>query len=276
MSYFLTSGLKSRLIFVLVRLQGFFLFIFVLLLRSKHFRTQIVNRKSNRLFIFGSSYSINSISAKEWEMIRQSGDTMSFNMFYYNESIDIDYYVLREIVIADNYFGLSVIKELKNINRKIKTNDCYRNTLFFVMNDIFSAPSNLWLLLFGSNFKTVHYTNTLDRLKSFPISQTFSNIPHAGSTLFDCINLGIVLGYTEIVLVGIDLNDSRYFYLPYNETHWLSLTNNVEVEHPTKKRTYTVMREWHNWMINNGVSLNVYSKRSALADFLPLYDNPVK
>ena len=268
--------LKSRLIFVFVRLQGFLLFIFILLFKSKHFRSQNVNRKSNRLFIFGSSFSINSISTREWEMIRQSGDTMSFNMFYYSESIDIDYHVVREVVIADNYFALNVIKELKHINNKIKSNNCYRNTLFFVMNDIFSAPSNLWLLLFGSNFKTIHYTNTLDRLKSFPISQTFSNIPHAGSTLFDCINLGIVLGYAEIVLVGIDLNDSRYFYLPYNETHWLALTNNVEDEHPTKKRTYTVMRDWYNWMSNNGVSLKVYSKRSALADFLPLYEKVEK
>lgn len=41
---------------------------------------------------------------------------------------------------------------------------------------------------------------------------------HKGATLFDVVNISYILGYKEIVLVGIDLYDRRYFWLERNET----------------------------------------------------------
>ena len=54
-------------------------------------------KNKDRVFIFGSGYSLNEISPEGWDKIRSQGDTMSFNKFFYSTFIDLDYYIFREV-----------------------------------------------------------------------------------------------------------------------------------------------------------------------------------
>ena len=58
---------------------------------------------------------------------------------------------------------------------------------------------------------------SLGRMK--PYSRSFnSGIVHGFGSVISVVNIAYLMGWKHIVLVGIDLYDHRYFYLPPNET----------------------------------------------------------
>jgi len=266
---------KYKFIFYLIRFQGLLLYFIFLCFYFKKYGYEKNNTKlkKDKIFIFGSSWSINEISDYEWSHIRKEGDTMSLNAFYMSEKIEIDYHVVRELTATNNFFSISSFKSIKKINDLIRRNKRFTKTTFFVMIDKISTAPLLWYILYGNKFKTILYKNLPDRLASIPLSKSFINIPHCGTTIFDCINLSFVLGYHEIILVGIDLKDSRYFYLDYEEVHPLSKEDTVEVEHPTKKIVFNNIVVWRDYLQSEGVTLSVYSNSSTLTKFLKLYNS---
>lgn len=264
--------LYAKFVFILVRLQGIFLyFIYTIICFFRKPETPVFKRSKDRIFIFGSSYSLNNISDDEWVNMREQGDTMSFNMFYLSDFIDVDFHILREIIVVRNFFSLKAANEIKKVNSYFESNKRYRATKFWVMIDKFSTGALLWLLFFKNKRKVFLYSNLPDRSQALPISETFDSIPHSGSTIFDCINIAYVMGYKEIVLVGIDLKDSRYFYLPYDKAHWLSISTNPSDPHPTQKHTIKNIRLWRNKLLDKGVSIIVYNNESLLSEFIPTY-----
>jgi hypothetical protein len=262
----------SKFIFLLVRIQGIILYtLFLVFYQGAIKKTYKPLRKRDRVFIFGSSYSLNNITTGEWENMRASGETMAFNMFYLSDFIDVDYHILREIIVVKNFFSLKAFKELRKINSFFNTNKRYKSTKFGVMIDKFSTGALLWFIFFRQSRDIFLYSNLSDRYKSEPIGEEYSTIPHGGSTIFDCINIAYLMGYKEIVLVGIDLKDSRYFYLPYDQAHWLSVSNNPDEPHPTQERTVNNIIKWHKKLSEKGVNLSVYSDVSLLAKYVPVY-----
>ena len=100
------------------------------------------------------------------------------------------------------------------------------------------------------------------------------------------MNCAYVLGWRRIVLVGVDLYDSRYFFLPADKTlgvdpvtgrttavganQWRG--NRSSQPHNTVQiGIVDVMKSWRSILAGDGVELYVYNPRSLLADVLPVY-----
>ena len=101
----------------------------------------------------------------------------------------------------------------------------------------------------------------------------------------DAVNCAYCLGWTNIVLVGVDLYDSRYFYLPPDQTVAFDETtlkiggaeyNPIrgqrfdEAHNTVRIGIIDVMASWRPWFEREGVRLSVYNPRSLLADVLPI------
>ena len=122
-----------------------------------------------------------------------------------------------------------------------------------------------------------------------PPTRSFSEgIRHRPGTLADAVNCAYCFGWSEIVLVGVDLYDSRYFWLPadktlkYDEQRATLVAaevndirgNRFDDLHPTAASGGVVdqMAEWGRCLADDGITLSVYNPRSLLADVLPVYD----
>ena len=87
------NTLKMRLVaFVLFLIHSPYLFFHIL--KQSFDRQKPIK---DTLFIFGSGYSINDISDKDWKKIRKTADTLSFNYFFRCNKINMDYHIVREV-----------------------------------------------------------------------------------------------------------------------------------------------------------------------------------
>jgi hypothetical protein len=251
----------------------------------------IKKEKKEILFIMGSGPSLRAITGDEWERFRSVGDFVGFNDSIYQNYVDLDYYVVRELepkwLLGSKWRYASLFQSnfnltgIKKIGERISANPKMSNTRFIVFNDILGGISLLWLWMFYGRFRrriAFFYANLIDRSISWPISESYDNIPHSGATLFDCINIGYVMGYKKIVLLGVDLRNSDYFYLGENETRpWdLSINHRKSEPHKTAETTLTNIKRWGPYLELKGVTLLVQNRNSLLAGTLPVFSMPVE
>jgi hypothetical protein len=84
-------------------------------------------RTSDTVFVFGSGYSLNSISAAEWAHIRQH-DVFGFNAFYYERWIPVRFHLLRGGIYGElRWRGFA-----GEVVDAIRSNPLYRDTVFVV------------------------------------------------------------------------------------------------------------------------------------------------
>ena len=79
------------------------------------------------------------------------------------------------------------------------------------------------------------------------------------------------MGWKHIVLVGVDLYDRRYFWLPPNETRLIDSVRNFTFDDPAKDGKVESIGKWKTIFEQHGVNLYVYNPKSLLTDVLPLY-----
>ena len=117
------------------------------------------------------------------------------------------------------------------------------------------------------------YKNLKNRTLILKPSEDINTIPHCGATLFDAINISYLLGYKNIVLVGVDLYDRRYFWLRKNETREGDLKRGATCNdiHNTANFVLEAMPIWKEYLQKRGVKLYVYNPRSLLNKILPIY-----
>jgi hypothetical protein len=93
-------------------------------------------------------------------------------------------------------------------------------------------------------------------------------------SLASCVNLGVVMGFREIVLAGVDLRDSRYFWLPPDVAR-PDLAQNQGVghsdPHPRGTQIAEFMGRWGRLLEAEGIRLSVLNPESLLADVLPVH-----
>lgn len=243
-------------------------------------------KTKNILFIMGSGSSLNEISETQWKKISRDGDVMGFNDSIFQKYINLDYYIIREIhplflfgskwryaTIFQSNFNIKKILELKN---NIMKNDKMKETKFIIFKDILGGISTLWLWISYKKFGNrviCKYSNLIDRNANSPISRSMKDIPHSGGTIFDCINIGLNLGYKKIILLGVDLYDSNYFYLKKDEVRdWDKLVNHdKKSKHKTYNNTIKNIKIWSEQLIADGVEIYIHNPKSLLAGILPVY-----
>ena len=180
----------------------------------------------NNVFILGSGYSINDITDKCWSKL-QNHVTIAFNWFCFHD-FEPSMYVARE---------QANIKKRQNkketVNSFISRIKRYKNTSMIV-SDISRHSPNAYLY---KNNKYVKSTNpdiledvktkiqlTDSQLKAklmknaFTSKKCFHGDKRTACTLVNAIHLAMSLNPKNIILLGVDLNDSRYFWMNKKET----------------------------------------------------------
>lgn len=242
-------------------------------------------RQKDTVFVMGSGYSINSISESQWAHIAHTGDVFSFNYFHKGEFLPIRYHACGEIGGAPSYGTVLLSrrhrKAIKLYYRHVFSNPLYANAIYFLRYTInlrgVPATTATWALYFSRAFKGKrlclysidHYIKDVG-----PPSESISSISHHNATLSDAINISYLLGYREIILVGVDLYDRRYFWLAENQTRDGDTKRGKSYldVHSTTDLIVRTMDMWNTYLGEKGVRLYVYNPRSLLRAVLPLYN----
>lgn len=182
------------------------------------------NSQGDTFFIFGSGSSINNITGKEWESIKE------------NTSVGLNFWCIHDYV--PNYYigeipnGDRAEPWLKQLESRLdeykKKNVRYNIKVPYVQNDIVESKTRLFDQ-FKKNplFKNVNFISTFPiytNSKASLIKQVDSYLNEVDrkdkidflvqirGSIIGAYVLGISLGFKKIVFCGIDLNDNKYFY----------------------------------------------------------------
>ncbi|MCB4755556.1 MAG: hypothetical protein LHV69_00740 [Elusimicrobia bacterium] len=85
------------------------------------------------------------------------------------------------------------------------------------------------------------------------------------------------MGYKKMVLVGVDLYDQRYFWLPYDRTRRECEEKDISVDdiYPGIKWTIEYFRFIKPFLDERGVSVEIYNPKSLLHEVFPIFDKAV-
>jgi hypothetical protein len=129
---------------------------------------------------------------------------------------------------------------------------------------------------------------TARRLDEMPSPRWRAGLQREPGTLASAVNAAFLLGWREIVLVGVDLYDNRYFWGPPDATmHFdaagaftepkASNDRGIEWDQPhntVRGGMVEVLGRWRAVFESQGVHLAVYNPRSLLTRVLPMYPRP--
>lgn len=240
-------------------------------------------KRSERVFVFGSGYSINEISDAEWEKIGAC-DSIAFSGSFHLKKIPITYCLLRGW--NETPTGVFTWREdAEEVLGIIGSNPFLDDCVFFLQKG-FTAVFCNHLLGFGlwDKQRPTRLFNS-EKVARYPRPGR-AEIVHRVGTLCSAVSLAVSLGYTDIVLAGVDLYDNRYFWLPPDKTLGWSESEKRLVASDTSVRGAAVasphntvhngiieiMGDWHCHLeIHHGIKLSVYNPKSFLASTLPVY-----
>lgn len=241
-------------------------------------------RKSDTVFIFGSGASLNEIAPDEWDHFRKH-DTLGFNAFYRQHWVPINFHLLR----VGMYGSLRWRPYAEEVSGYLRDNPLLAATIYVLQGEYLGYFCNQ-LTGYGylpAGARVLRYHTARD---DGPATRKIGDgIRHTTGTLADAVNVAYCLGWKRIVLVGVDLYDSRYFYLPHDSTPGVDERTGLLA--PAEFNTYRgirfdqthstarhgvvdLMRLWRAQFTADGVELLIYNPRSLLADVLPVYERP--
>ncbi|MFV0237327.1 MAG: hypothetical protein ACK5HU_02160 [Flavobacteriales bacterium] len=257
-------------------------------------------KKSDTVFIFGSGSSINDLSESDWSHIHKH-DAIPMNYsfieekikptFFYNElTHDPKYWdvILDNIEKREDYKKAPMIIQYANfIKQKISTGVSFYDKLTNVKKD------NIFMQMpYYHPIPDKKILSDFLKYRSKPkgmLPFTKSTLIHHLGSLSMIINLAYLAGYKKIVLMGIDMKDSRYFYqdTSYNQNSSALLMrenippNSEEKPHNNVKETLyeagfvpgdEYVKIFNEVVLNpNGVDLFIGSKKALLYPELPYY-----
>jgi hypothetical protein len=237
-------------------------------------------RKSDTVFVFGSGYSLNELGPDEWQHVA-GHDVFGFNAFVYEKWVPIDFHLLRGGLEGTERWRPYAEQFTSVLNQ----NPLCANTIFLVQSEYLAQFCNQLIgyryLRPGAKIFRYH-TNRADG----PPTRSFrEGLRHTAGTLTDTVNAAVCLGWRQIVLVGVDLYDSRYFWLGPDETYTVDAhgrlvagtvhprgVGSTERHNTARNGSVELMSRWHEWLAREaGVKLSVYNPRSLMADVMPVY-----
>lgn len=239
-------------------------------------------RKSDTVFVFGSGASLNDLSPSDWSHIGRH-DVFGFNAFYYQHWVPVGFHLLR----GGLYGELRWRRYAGEVADAIAANPLYRDTVFVMQEEYLAHFTNqlIGYRLFPPAKGILRYATARDAGR-LPTASLGEGLRHLVGTLSDAVNCAFCLGWRQIVLVGVDLYDSRYFFLPADQTMTVDRTHATVVGAPVNalggnrfdEKHYTtrngivdLMAEWRRFFDQRGIRLSVYNPRSLLAEGLPIY-----
>lgn len=239
-------------------------------------------RRSDTVFVYGSGASMNDIPEAEWAAMAEH-DTFGFNAFYWEQWIRVDFQLFR----GGAYRVARLTHRAAELRDAVAANPHFADTIFVMQDDFLGHYANF---LAGGKYLPAGAKIFRYRTKpgvGAPTRSFTEGIRHAPGTLVDAVNVAYCLGWTQIVLVGIDLYDSRYYWLPPDKTLTYDPTvdsvvpgdvnlwrgNTAADPHNTVTGGIVpLMGEWREAFALDGVTLSVYNPKSLLTEVLPVYE----
>ena len=238
-------------------------------------------RRSETVFIFGSGYSLNDITAEEWRQIA-AHDTFGFTSFIYQHWVRTDFHLIRgglENVLMSKPFA-------EDFCRTLNANPLFADTCFVMQGDYRAMFANQilghrWL---RPGARVYRYKTAPE--EGLPTHSLAEGVRHTGGTLGDVVNVAACLGWSHIVLVGVDLYDSRYFWLQPDETLEFDPATGLlkagrvnprghradELHNTARNGVVEMMGQWRTHLERErGIRMSVFNPRSLLAGVMPVY-----
>lgn len=228
-------------------------------------------RRSETVVVFGSGSSLNGLSADAWEAISRH-DTFGFNWFVHQHFVRCDFHLVRGI--PDTDVDPDVWRpQLAQYFELIRANPRFARTVFLVHGGFRAINGNRAI-----GYGLLPYENPVFRWRTnrdsdLPSRSFAGGLVHGHSTLQECINAAYLLGWTRIVLAGVDLYDRRYFWLSPHETRSVDLRRGAvasDVHSRAESGIVAALARWREWLEAEGVALTVLNPRSLLAEALPV------
>jgi len=227
---------------------------------------------------------LNEITDKEWEEIDKS-DSIGFNSLYFLRKVNITFYIVKELgpgqLMVDQWQ-----KPINDLVSRVTGNPYLKNSIFLLQGGFVALASNRLMCsgLLPSNFKFVTYW--VDRVSRLPDKRFQGRLVHRKGTLCSAISLAAQLGYEEIVLIGVDLNNRGYFWAPEGKTmNWSPETggliasdtdngggNSEDMHSTVKNGVVNTIGDWALFLEKEyGTKMYIYNKNSLLSKVLPLF-----
>ncbi len=241
-------------------------------------------RRGSRAFIFGSGYSLNEIAANRWRHIERY-ETIGFNAFVRQKWVRTDFHLIRGWGEGAG-IEFDWRRACGELGGLIADNPHYRATTLVVQSDISAEVGNRML---GDGFieprrEVFRYRTRRDL--DLPTARLEDGLVHGNGTLCDAVNFAVGMGWTEIVLVGVDLYDTRYFFLPPDRTlntdYRTGEVRSAEISDRGQRydqphSTFTngavaLFGRWTAALAQHNVRLSVWNPRSLLREVMPLYN----
>ena len=203
-------------------------------------------------------------------------DTLGFNWWVHQRFVRTDYHLIRGI--PDTDLDPAVWRpQLEEYFRLIRENPRFADTVLLVHSGFRAINGNRAI---GYGYLPTRNPVFLwrTRIRLGPPSRSFAEgLVHGQSTIQEAVNFAYLLGWRRIVLVGVDLYDRRYFWLPPDETRSVDARRGATAAEPHVQGAMGLVEtlaEWHDWLRDRGVELLVYNPRSLLSGTLPVYNTP--
>lgn len=180
---------------------------------------QFLTRKtSDIIFVLGSGWSVNKVSQEEWDIVSQY-DSIGFNWFCKHQ-FEPTFFLIREQSNLPHrkHKGETIKALIKRVNR-------YKETCCVIC-DVKHHTPRAYSFKKDKRIKTdcVVMRDDNNRKHSRKLHKYFTKNPfkhglvHGRCTMFNVLHLATWLQYKHIAFLGVDLRDSRYFWLDKKET----------------------------------------------------------
>jgi hypothetical protein len=244
----------------------------------------IAVKETSRVFVFGSGYSLNDLSEAELRNIRNF-DCIGFNGAFHLATIPFKYFLLRA-----GYETVQGVLDWRPYAEyaltKIASNPQLDKAIFLFPRGFTSSFTNrivgyrLW-----DQGKQIYYYWT-DRISRRPNRNLEEGLVQRMGTLCTVISFAVAMEYKEIVLIGVDLYDSRYFWVPDNKTVNWSAEEKREIPSEATVRgilasephntvnngVIKAIADWGSYLSENyNVKLFVYNPKSLLVPHIPIF-----
>jgi len=204
------------------------------------------HKTSDTIIIYGCGSSINDITDDQFEEL-SNFDSCAFNWFCFSH-IPVSYYLVREQANMPKR-----VHRKENVKYFYKMmNKYYKNSCLIVHDlknhspDAYDYSSNCDK--FNSSCVVIRDTKLKGNDAGVKLwsDNIFKNgIYHGKNTLTNAFHFAVFMGYKRILFVGVDLYDSRYFWIKKNKIRY-SVKNkkqNNNSKHQTSKDVLSMVEE---------------------------------
>ena len=241
-------------------------------------------KASKRVFVFGSGYSLNDVSDEEWRNINKY-DSIGFNGSYHLQKVNFTFLIHRAgYETVDGLFEWESFA--KQTLSEINQNSYLNGTVFLFPTGLTQSYVNN---IVGSRFwdpaKPIFHYYT-DRFSKNPHRDIGFGLVQAQGTLCTAISFAVSMGYEEIVLIGVDLYDNRYFWIQDGKTvNWCSVQKKeiasdvnardlcaTDLHNTVNNGVIQTIEKWDRYFSSiGGPKVTVYNEKSLLAKSIKVF-----